>query len=239
MNDAKTARPPWRHAALAMLVFLPFVAFHTVYHEAAHWAVGRAGGFQSTLHYSAVNGEDGDPRQLRYDALLEEHARSGNEAFPDDAEFLDLHRHSVAATAAGPISTMLVGTAGLFWLIRRRRGRPRSAPLHPSGWVATFLALAWGRQAMWLIPTLPMLILGIEPANGGRSVDEGRVAWGLGLSPELVLLLVGSLGSAICLAIIVRLHPQGRRWYFVLGAASGIVLGGILWFGLLGPWLLP
>lgn len=227
-------RPPRvpRSAWVAFLVFLPFPAFHTVYHELAHWTVARLGGFRPTLSYAAVGRGPVDPQQDRYEQLA---AQGGAR---EDPEWRRLHARSLAATAAGPISTMLVGAVGLCGLVWSRRRLGREADLSRASWAWAFLATAWVREALWLPPALLSLIFGLEPANGGRSVDEGRVAWGLGWPPALSLAAVGVLGVAACAAIFCAL-PAGARRGVGLGALAGAIVGGAAWFLVLGPVLLP
>lgn len=196
------------------LLFLPMAALGTLAHEAGHVGAARALGRETRLHHGSM--ESWEPAGA---ALPREQAR----------------RREHLVTLGGPASTVLVGTLGLWWLVRLRRREGRDSPPGPAAWCATLLALFWSRQvANPLMGLAARVLRGAWPASG----DEAVLARAWGLPGWLTAGVPGLLGLAACVAVVL-LHPPPERVRLVAGGVAGSVAGFALWYGLLGPWLLP
>jgi hypothetical protein len=126
--------------------------------------------------------------------------------------------------SGGPLANIGVGTLGIL-LLALRRGRPPAA-VDLVGWVA---ALCWSRQ---------LANLAMRLAIGGVRGDEARLELLLGLPAYTIQAGTALPALAACVAATVWV---GRSEAVPLGAGGvvGSLLGGLVWFGALGPWLLP
>lgn len=196
------------------LLFLPMAALGTLAHEAGHVGVARALGRETRLHHGCMEsweppGAVHTPEQVR--------------------------RRDHLVTLGGPASTVLAGTLGLLWLVHLRRREGRDSPPGPAAWCATLLALFWSRQvANPLMGLAAWALRGAWPASG----DEAVLARDWGVPEAMTSGVPGLLGLAACVAVVL-LHPPPERARLVAGGVSGSVAGFALWYGLLGPWLLP
>ncbi len=134
-----------------------------------------------------------------------------------------------AITAAGPLSTLLVGTLGLLL------GRPAAA-LGARGALGFVATLFWSR------PVFNLVQLGLARAAGRPAAalrgDELRLDRLLGWPEGALLAGTGLLGAAIVGVAVLRL-PPAHRVPAALGGAIGALLGQLGWTRALGPWLLP
>jgi len=135
------------------------------------------------------------------------------------------------ATAMGPLTNMAIGTLGLGALWLRRRDRAGES-LDVGDWLATVAALFWSRQLFNLLQLLVVAGLG----SGGTGGDEARIARALGLPYWGLDAVGGGLAAVVCLRVLAWMP---RPVWFSAGAATGSLVGFALWFGWLGPVLLP
>lgn len=134
-------------------------------------------------------------------------------------------------TAMGPLTNTTIGSLGLLWWWRRRRGRTRS-DLSPADWVAALTTLFWSRQLFNLLTGLLHLASGRFRLRG----DEGRLSVDLDI-PFWTLDLVGGVVALAVCGLVLAWVP--RRAPFALGGGLGCLGGAAIWFGWLGPLLLP
>lgn len=212
--ETGAAASPIARLGRVFLLFLPMAALGTLAHEAGHVGVARALGRETRLHHGCM--ESWEP--------------PGAALAPEQ-----LRRREDLVTLGGPASTALAGTLGLLWLVHLRRREGRDSPPGPLAWCATLLALFWSRQvANPLMGLAAWALRGAWPTSG----DEAVLARAWGRSEWLTSGLPGLLGLAVCVAVVL-LHPPRERARLVAGGVSGSVAGFGLWYGLLGPWLLP
>jgi hypothetical protein len=182
-------------------------------HELAHYAASRAFGFQGVgLHYGSSSYAVSDAFWARM--------REGNVLAA--SRLLPPWQAGVAA-AAGLLATYATVVVACVMVARRRPhpfwvGLGLIAPLRFLGSVAVVLGVMLGRHR----------------ASGS---DEEHVALTLHI-PELAL---HALGIAVLIAtwvFLLRIPSRHIRWgrFAVL---AGIVVGGILYIGVVGPRLLP
>ena len=199
----------FRRALQGFLVFLPMAAIGTVSHELGHVLAARASGVGTVLHYGST------------EWLLPDSGLSTR----DEAWML----------LGGPASTVALGTAGFVWLLRLRARVPADAPLRVRGWIATLLALFWSRQVFnAAVCVVAFAVLGTWPTT-----DETTLAVLGGLSEWITVWVPCLVGFLVCAAVVVRLHPVGHRLAFAVGGSLGALAGFALWYGPVGPRLLP
>ena len=144
-------------------------------------------------------------------------------------------RDEMLMTVGGPASNMLIGTVGLLWLAFLRMTSPRAAPMGVAGWCATVLALFWSRQVFNASGHLMAWVT----ADVRESIsDEPRLARMWEVSELITAGIPCVLGLAVCVAVLV-LHSSGQRLTLLLAGPAGCVAGFALWYGVLGPQLLP
>ena len=126
------------------------------------------------------------------------------------------------ATAAGLVSTYL--TVAACVLLARRRPHPLIVGL---GFVAP----------LRFLPSVIELVLALLGRNPRTGSDEEHVAaaWGI---PEMPLHLLGVACLVAGWYLLFRAVPRSRRRR-VLPLIAGIIVGGVLYINLVGPWLLP
>ena len=181
-------------------------------HELAHYVAYRAFCFEgASLHYGSASYAASDAFWTRI--------REGNLAAA--SQLVPPWQAGVAA-AAGLLATC-VTIAACILVVRRR--------LHP---FPVGLGLIAPLRYLGSVFVVVATLLGRQRSNGS---DEEHVALTLHI-PEMALHL---LGIAVLVATWVFLLRIPSR-YLSRGRATvivGIVVGGILYIGILGPWLLP
>lgn len=136
---------------------------------------------------------------------------------------------------AGPLQTMLTGSGGFVWLWRLKRQEALTPPLSISAWAAVLLTLFWSRPVFNALAALIWRLMGGELSLSG---DEFALAayWHL---PEWSLLLsTGMVGFMVCL-LVIYWFPAPFRKHLLIAGSSGSLLGFWLWYGVIGPVLLP
>ncbi len=197
---------------LFVLLALGFVAatiVGTLLHEAGHWAVSEALGYDARIAYAYTGAIDTRPRSAS---------------------------HRFAILLGGPLQTVLTGTAAWLYLrfTRRRFREAQSLPL--LRWTTIFLALFWLRQpanaVMW---SAGRLMVG-QWSSGG---DEIRLARSMGLPSGTPLILSAVVGAAVAAYIAFRVVPRPQRPTFMAAGLAGGVFGYLFWLEWVGPLVLP
>jgi hypothetical protein len=181
-------------------------------HELAHYAACRVFSFRgASLHYGSASYAVSDAFWAR---MHEGNILAASRLLPP--------WQAGVAAAAGLLATY--ATVAACVLVARRRPHPfwvglgLIAPLRFLGSVAVVLGAMLGRR------------------RAGGS-DEEHVALTLHI-PELALHALGIAVLIAAWAVLLRIPSRHVRWgrFAVL---AGIVVGGILYIGVVGPWLLP
>jgi len=138
------------------------------------------------------------------------------------------------AILGGPLSNMAIGTLGMLWYWRRRRGRTQSA-MDGFDWTAFMAALFWARQIHALLGILLWVAAGRVPSN----MDEWKLAVHLDLHPSAVTLFTGCIGLWVCHRAVFVYSPRPMRRGFLLLGVPACGLGMLVWYQVIGPALLP
>ena len=194
---------------VSVLIFLPMAFVGTMVHEAGHLLVAEALGYDTCLHYGSVGWWPETERRI-----------------PDG--------HEIAVRLGGPVMNMLIGTIGLVWLLRLRRPAESDEPLGAKGWVATLLSLFWSRQLFNAVRALQRVMTSGE---WGHS-DEVLLAEHLSLPLGSLSLVTGCLALFVCGIVVVQM-PRGRTLPWLAGGLLGSLAGFVVWYGYLGPRVLP
>ena len=189
-------------------LFVPAAAVGTVGHELGHWLAAWMQGCEPVLHFAWVS--------PHCSPLL-----------PERVEWLGI--------AAGPVSTLMCGTAGMVGLHRWRR---TADELDFKGVAWTVLTLFWSRPLFNTLVQLGVVGLGLVSPERLLQSDEGRMSAAMGL-PTMTMSVVCSLLALGVIVWTTRQVPAAVRGAWAAGALSGALVGFALWMGALGPAWLP
>jgi hypothetical protein len=181
-------------------------------HELAHYAVYRWFGFRgATLHFGSASYADSD--------VFWQQLRAGDIAAA--TQVVPVWQAGVAY-AAGLLATYGTLTACL-WVARRR----------PHPFVVGLGLIA----ALRFLGSVVVVAKAIFNWGLGNGSDEEHIALALRV-PELGLHMLGIAALAITWVVLLRAAPRDIKWG-TAAILTGIVVGGALYIGVLGPWLLP
>ncbi|TRW23984.1 hypothetical protein FMM05_12565 [Flavobacterium zepuense] len=216
-------------------------------HEYGHYLVGKYYGYNPKLHYASVSYGDYNDKQLaKFDSLYkaDEIKILAKENSPQKEYFLkyraqlsgEMKGHDFENILAGPLQTMLSGSIGLLILwLNRKKIRAKTA-LSFKNWVAVFVAFLWSRQLAILLQKIVYTIANIQTKNKG---DEVNLAKHLNLNPWSILTVLGVISAIILIWIVFYIIPKQQRFTFIIAGFAGSALGVLIWFGWIGPVLLP
>jgi hypothetical protein len=119
-------------------------------------------------------------------------------------------------TLAGPLQTMLTGTAGLLTLAWQKQ----KAVLSITHWCLVFLILFWLRQPLNLLLWLAgYSVSGLAPASG----DEMKLSRLFHLPVWTLINITGFIGLLVFLWVLFRVVPRSVRPTFLLAGCLSIV----------------
>lgn len=85
---------------------------------------------------------------------------------------------------------------------------------------------------------IPVLTAWLSGRRVRAGTDEAHLAALTGI-PIILLIIAGLLFVALVWIWMIRRIPQDHRWVSFGGLVSGLSLGIVLYFWVIGPWLLP
>ncbi len=222
--------------------FIAFTIIGTITHELGHYFAGKSLGLDCSIHYAychCVSETEIEGRRLG----KELHSTYGKrELIPDELweEYQNLIEPSSGSnhlwvTIGGPLQTIITGLIGFFLLTLRRINKVTE--FVKADWLLVFLSLLWLREPFNLFLSVSKKIFfGRESYFGG---DELKISRGLNLWDGTVPIIMGLMGSIICLIMILKYIPVSRRKDFIHGGFIGGISGYIIWMKILGPVILP
>lgn len=217
--------------------FVVFVIIGTLSHELSHFAVAKSLGYESVLHYNQNSWFDSTDT---LDSIYREYSKEIKEGltFPKRFEYeialRKFERDKLLITLGGVLVTIGFGTLAFVLLLFRSNKRLEFSTRE---WLLVFLSLFWVREVINLILGL---IKGIVHQEHGYFVgDELEISKALGLYDGTVPILLGIIGTGICLYTIFKIIPYTDRTTFILSGLIGGTVGIVLWFFLIGPILFP
>jgi len=201
----------WSHLGVVARtgsVFLPAAAIGTVGHELGHWVSSHLLGCAPVLHFASVS------PHCPLDA-------------PPEVELLGV--------AAGPLSTIVCGTAGMVGLARWQK-TAQGLDFKGIGW--TVLALFWSRPLFNLIVQLGSVALGLVGPQRLEGGDEARLSMAMGWHPLALSIAFAAMSLGVVVWTAFQI-PQRLRGSWAAGAVSGALAGFAVWMGVFGPAWLP
>jgi len=221
----------------------------TVSHELGHYLPAKYYGFNAKFSYAMVSyGEN--PEQDKMAKFYEDHKAQimSPEASPEKAKFNDWMKAEqnkyFNTTLGGPLQTMLTGSAAFIILYLRRRKLIIDQSVTFSGWVLVLLSFFWSRQLANLILWVGDYLITGNISNRGDEIKMSRYILSLQhesaiVSLGLVGFLTGIAAAAILTYIVFGIIPKHQRFTFLSAGVFGSMAGAVIWFGWLGPAILP
>jgi hypothetical protein len=134
----------------------------------------------------------------------------------------------------GPMQTMIFGTAGLLFLRFGRKKIRASQQLTFTNCTFVLLAFFWSREPAILLQKIYYVAIGHQERG-----DEEKIARHLHLNEWSVITILGITGTIILIWVTFFIVPLQQRFTFIAAGLTGSLTGVLLWFGILGPILLP
>ena len=208
--------------------FILFTVIGTLSHEAGHYIVAKFKGYKPAIHYGYTSFGN-DPHDNEMVSMGKNFSEKEYDRFVTLSE-----RDFFLITLAGPLQTILTGTAGFILLIIYRKQIIGSASLNFRQWLLIFFSLFWLRQVANAIAGVALKL----PAHGMQS-DETTMAEYLHWSVNSLSYTAAVAGLIISLFVIFKFIPANQRATFILSGFVGGISGFILWLYILGPILMP
>lgn len=226
-----------------ILGFVICTVIGVVSHEFGHAAVTAYHGRDWTVHYDSMSPGKStlvdsleNAYQKNKEKIKSEAASPEKEAFLKTRERLSkkYKLEGLQMRLGGPLQTMLTGTIGfiLLWLIRKKN--KFNEALTFKEWCFVLIGFFWSRQPAILLQKILYKCIGTNGIG-----DEERIARYLHLNEWVIITLWGIIGAGILLWITFYAIPIKQRFTFITAGLTGSLLGAAIWFGLLGPTLLP
>ena len=224
-----------------IFAFIFFTIVGTVSHEIGHYLVAKSLGYHASVNYMSMR--TSDPKHIVEIADMQrkytDEINAGKD-FPEKERYAHLmkswNNDNTLITAGGPLQTMLTGTISFGILLLYVRKKPMVDRLSATAWLLVFLSLFWLRQvANMAVGIFYYLLRGFLPVRG----DEYNLSVSFELPPFAINLFTGLIGCLLVAYVIIRIIPISQRLSFIIAGLVGGVAGALLWFGWLGPVLLP
>lgn len=210
--------------------FIVLIIAITLLHESGHYLVSVAYGNKPDFHYNSVTNNNimeildySDSLRLMPDLPANVRTRLWHNVH-------NYREKQFYISLAGPMVNMLIGTLG-FVLLFALSKRPRFQKLK---WGLMFMTLFWIRQLL----VFPASLISYYDVKEKSFGDEEHIAnylnWPF-YSVGLVFFLLGILMIAIPM---FRFFSFKERSIWLLSAFFGGIIGCVLWFYLLGPYVI-
>ncbi len=221
--------------------FIVFTILGTISHEYGHIIVAKFLGQDTTLHYGHMTHHNPIYNQWIFDTYHEnKEAIENGIDFSKKELFEELtnttNQHSLLIWMGGPLQTMANGTMGFFILLYRRKNNGHS-PFKLIDWIATFLSLFWLRQVYNYVISIGHEI--VFPNGHFFGGDERYIADSLEIWSGSMATSTALIGFIISSVVIFRLIPKTYVYTFIIAGFIGGIIGYIIWFHALGPFILP
>ena len=216
-------------------------------HELGHIAVAKSLGFETTLSYGSMSynhkgfSKDKDVLAWRkmfeeigaYEDFFPEQKKKANELYDNiRAKYPNDPEKSFYVTLGGPAETILTSFLGLFILAFRNTNRKEG--FKTIDWIGVFLSLFILREVFnTVMAAAKYIIKGTNRFSG----DEFGISTYLGFNQWTIPIMTAILGAIIASFVIFMIIPKKYRFTFILAGFTGSIIGFVLWFNYLGPWM--
>lgn len=221
-----------KNVYLFAIGFIISIIIGTITHEVGHYIVGDVLGYNATISYNRTV-YDIDYTQIN--SIMNTYCYEINNKlpFPGKEEMYvtmdKLDRDSFWMYSGGMLMSNAIGLLGLVLLFLHKR-------ITISYWVSLFMSFFFVRSGLILISLLSSFFLF---NNKNIYSDETKLSLLMELDFWIVPIVLGSLSLVVCFLIYYKLIPKHYKLPFLIGGVIGGFSGVILWFSILGPWLLP
>ncbi len=224
-----------------VLSFIFFAIIGTLSHEFGHYLAARYLEYEARIDYRStwITGGAGFDEMVEIATKYDKEIRSGK-PFPEKLKYeilvANYEKHDVFIVAAGPLQTMLTGTFGFILLLIYTRKQKPELILNFTSWLLVFLSLFWLRQIACMVTEIFFYLLNGEFHDSG---DEVKLSLYYALPAETIYMVTSLIGALIVGYVIFKIIPANYRFTFLLSGIVGGSAGALLWFGWLGPLVLP
>ena len=227
-----------KKSVLIILSFILFTIIGTLSHEAGHILPAKILGYQTTLHYGSM---EWISEFLIYSNTLYKKYATADKIPQEESEHLNKLKSKEKndnfwILIGGPVQTIVTGMLGMVILYRRKHTLNKT-PFGLINWLGVFLSLFWSRQIF------NFLIGGLTYLSGRKNTpfggDEVEISMFLGLPNGTAGIFTAMLAILICSFIVFLIVPRQDRKVFISSGIIGSVLGYLIWFEWIGPWILP
>ena len=235
---------------ITVLAFMLFTVIGTLSHELGHITMAELLGNDAKLFYgsmtSAPEGYWEDEDVIAFQKFFEDN-RDKLEANPTERKkllepyFKPIEEkyprnpsRSILITIGGPLQTILTSIIGLFMLYFRKS--KHKSEFKVLDWLGVFLALFILREVFNGVQGLLVEVFGkVEFYAGDEFGISKYLGWNIWALPSIMMII----GTAVSLYVIFKVIPIRYRLSFILAGLVGGLSGFAIWFGYLGPILLP
>ncbi|WP_298511714.1 hypothetical protein [uncultured Kordia sp.] len=236
-----------KYFLLFSLGFFLATIIGTQTHELGHIAVAKSLGYETTLSYGSMShnykgfAEDEDViawrnifKNIKSDEeLTQSQKEETGRLYKKIKEKYPINeKHNFYVTLGGPAQTILTCFIGLFILAYRNTNRQENFKF--VDWLAVFMSLFILREVFNTVMAGGSYF--INGTNNFRG-DEFGISIYLGFSKWTIPIMTAILGAIIASFVIFMIVPKKYRFTFMLAGFFGSILGFVMWFNYLGPWL--
>jgi hypothetical protein len=206
--------------------FVIFTVIGTLSHELGHFVMARALGYDARINYGYTYWEPAPSTEFNTIVTAED----------PEIQKAKEEKDAFLITLAGPVVTILIGTAGLLLVANDKKKYGKSRIFDPRQWFLLFLSLFWLRP---LFNFCTGSFVYFSRGNFPASNDEVELATYLHWNSISISLGSALVAVAVCTYLFFGFIPQRQRFTFICAALIGGSLGFYLWLHLLGPVLMP
>ncbi len=214
--------------------------FSVFFHECVHYTADYfMGATEIRLSYDRVYAkplytkEAQEIRKKNWD----EKRNKLRENFPEKTHYLFLKEqiisHIIISSASAPVTIFFISTV-VWWVVFFNRRLIQMDSL--LGKILFPMATIMGAEVLQMVIYTVSYFIGSQKRYG---IDLAKTASWLGLPNGLLVYTTGILASLMLGFLVFKIIPRTERLPIIISGLAGAFLGYVLWFHLLGPWLLP
>lgn len=238
-----------------IFVFIALVIIGTLSHEFGHFTIAKSLGYNPTIHYGSTvyDSKVAYKADVYYKQMLSiyevyKYEIDNNIDFEKKKEYFELNsklqkkygdrsthpKDRFLITLGGPLQTIFTSFLGLLILYKRKSNSKLS--FNTWDWFGVFLSLFILREVFNTVSAgIKMLFFD----NSNFTGDEFRISQYLGLNEWIIPLITAIFASLIVFWVIFKAIPKQYRNSFIVAGFVGGLIGFAIWFGFLGPLVLP
>lgn len=214
------------------LIFILIVPLGTILHECGHYLSAKFYGNQPVMHYASVSLLHRNKIKVLTDSIIHSVNMSSEDKKALYSEVLDLRRESFIITLSGPLFNIGLGSICFILLLFYRS----NIHFQEHKWWFIFGSFLWSRQ---IINFSFGVLLFLNNGTWGQSGDETNLSNYLQYPAFTLDLITAAMASIILLVVFINYMNKEERIAFVLAGTTAGSLSALLWFKVIGPWLLP